>query len=179
MNLTPGPEQIIQTFVGTPSEAVRLCSVQVDVTKTFQMSTSAVITVPAPACHTIQSLISCAAALYPGPVLIVDIGGELYIQFDATIWFTVELDDNSVVLLDQTVTVQGDLGPAADVKVVPPLPAPALSCVNAGVNPGGISVFGQIQVAAFSVGACELKSVKVVLDPDVPNPVDDPLDPVS
>lgn len=177
-NLTPGPEQIIQTFTGTPTQSVRLCSVQVDVTKTFQTSTSGVITILAPLGTTIQTLISCAATIFPGPVTIVTIAGELYIQFNATIWFTVQLNNNSVVLLSQTVTVQGDLGPAADVKVVPPLTTPTLTCINTGLNPGGVSVFGQIQVAAFNVEACELKSVQVVLDPDVPNPVDNPIDPI-
>lgn len=179
MNLIPGPEQIIQNFTGTPSKSARLCSVQVQVTKTFQVSTSTVITVPAPPGRTIQSLIASAATIYPGTVTVVTIAGHLYIEFNATIWFTVRLDDSSMILLSQTVTVQGDLGLASDVKVVPPLPTPTLSAINTGVTSGGVSVFGQIQVAPFNVKVCELKSVKVVLDPDVPNPVDDPIDPLD
>jgi len=179
MNLTPGPETILQDFSGTPSQAVRLCSVQVSVTKSFLESLSAVITIPAPQGHTILNLISCAATIYPGAVSVVVIGGELYIEFNATIWFTVELDDHSVVVLSQTATVQGDLGAETDVKVVPPLPTPSLSSTDTAVGPGGENVSGKIQVAAFDVETCELKSVKVVLDPDVPNPVDDPIDPMN
>ena len=179
MNLTPGPEEVVQTFTDPLSEAVRLCSVQVEVTKAFQVSTSAVISILAPVGRTIQVLVSCVATIFPGTVTVITTAGELFIEFNATIWFAVKLDDNSVVILQQTVTVQGDLGLAADVKVTLPLPTPVLSCTSTGINLGGVSVFGQIQIAAFDVLTCELKSAKVVLDPDVPNPVDIPIDPIS
>jgi len=179
MNLTPGPEEIIQTFSGTPHEALWLCSVQVAVTKTFVLSTSAVITILAPTGRTIAVLHGSASTIYPGVVTTVTIAGELYIQFSATIWHTVELDNHNVVVVSSAVTVQGDLGLASDVKVVPPLPTPVLTATGTGVDTGGVSVHGQIQVAAFDVGTCALKSVKVVLDPDVANPVDDPIDPVD
>lgn len=178
VNLTPGADSFLQTFAGTPSSAVRLCSVEVLVTKSFQATTSGVITVAAPAGRTIQQIISCAATIFPGTMQIVDVAGTLEVQFNATIYFTVLLDDNSVVLLQATRTVQGVLGPTNQIKVTAGgCTTPTLTCTGTGITPGGGSVFGQIQIGPFTCQTCQLKSVKVVLDPDVPNPVGNPIDP--
>lgn len=178
VNLTPGPDQMLQSFLGSPNESVRLCAVQVKVTKNFDATTSDVITVSAPSGYTIIGLHGCTATIYPGTIQAVDVAGTLEIQFNASIFFMVELDDHNVVMLSDTITVQGVLGPTADIKVTAGgIGTPSLACAGAGIDPGGVSVHGQITVGAFSVITCQFKSVKVVLDPDVLNPVDDPIDP--
>lgn len=178
VNLTPGTDTFLQSFTGTPSSSVRLCSVEVLVTKSFQATTSDVITVSAPAGRTVQQIISCAATMYPGAMQIVNVGGTLEVQFNTTIYFAVLMDDNSVTLLQATRTVQGVLGPADQIKVTPAgCTTPTLSCTGTGISPDGTSVFGQIQIGPFTCETCQLKSVKVVLDPDVANPVDNPIDP--
>jgi hypothetical protein len=169
---------MIQNFVGVSSQAVRLCSVQVNVTKSFLTSTSNVITIPAPTGLTITNLISCAAAIFPGTIQVVDVAGTLEVQFNASIFFTVQLHNNNVILLSDTITVQGVLGPTSEVKVTSGgCTVPTLSCINSSIGPGGASISGQIQVGPFTCETCQLKSVKVVLDPDVPDPVGPPIDP--
>jgi len=178
VSLTPGSDEFLQSFTNVPSQSVKLCSVMVKVIKNFSTTTSDVITVDAPEGRTIQELVSCTATIYPGTVEIVDVAGTLEVQFNATIWFTVLLDDGNVVLLSSTRAVQGVLGPSAEIKVAEDgCDIPTLTCVSTGVDPEGVSVHGQIEVSEFSCITCQYKSVKVILDPDVADPVGDPIDP--
>lgn len=176
-DLIRGPDRIISEFTGTPHEAVRLCSVQVRVGKTFQPTSSGILTTaPAPP-RTVTSVATCVATIYPDGIHIVEIGGVVLARFSATIWWVVGLDNSSMAVLWTAVTVQGDLGPSGQMKVIPASwTVPALTCTGVGIGPGGAYVTGVLQVGAMSCGVCENKSLKTALDPDDPHPVQDPID---
>lgn len=178
LELLIGEDELLQTFEGTPNQSVRLCSVQVRVTKNFLETTSDPITINAPEGRTIEEIVGTEASVYPGDVDIVEIDGILYVEFNASIWIAVCLDDDSCVMLSDTITVQGEIGPSDEIKVVNgEIPEPHLECIDCAVDPGGASVTGKIRVPSFEVVTAQLKSVKVVLDPDVVDPVGDPIDP--
>lgn len=179
VDLVRGPEEYINTFTATPNSAVTLCDVQVDAVKTYLTTLSGTLTAfPTPP-RTVASIITCFANIYPGSIQVVQAGGNVYLQFNATLWWVVQQDDASVALLSNTVLVQALIGPTGQIKVVPgSWTIPSLTCVNPAIGAGGTSVTGNIQVGPMSVDVCEDKSVTVVLDPEVPDPVGDPIDPL-
>ncbi len=80
-------------FTATPNESVLLTAVPLNVQKHFSAAVSDLITIDAPAGSTITDLLSAHANMYPGGMTISEVSGNYVLEFKATIFFTVEIDN--------------------------------------------------------------------------------------
>jgi hypothetical protein len=167
--IIPSTESIQRrTFSGTPSESVLLTSVPLNVEKQFAAATSELLTINAPAGRTIASIVSVFANMYPMGMTISELSGNYVLQFNATINFTVTLDDANTVILSNTIGVIGEIGSVADIPIVPapPATAPVIGTSDTGIVSGGSAVEGKITVGAFTMNVTQLMELHVVIDPD-------------
>lgn len=169
MIITPTGSVEKRTFTGTPTQSVFLSKVSLHVKKQFAASTSDSLTVDSPVGNTVVTLLNAHANMYPGSMTIVDEGGNYVVKFQATVFFTVELNDGNIVLLSNTIQVTGTLGLVADTPVPPTVPTvlPVIGCTDTGITAGGASVYGKITVGAFNVEVVQLSDLNVVVDPDL------------
>ncbi len=156
-------------FVATPVESVLLTAVPLNVQKSFSASVSDLITIDAPAGSTITELLSAHANIYPGGMMVSEVSGNYVLQFRTTIFFTVEIDNGNVILLSNVIDVVGEIGPVADIPVIPtpPVTAPVIGTSNTAISPGGTSVVGTITVGAFNMNVTQLMSLNVVINPEI------------
>lgn len=169
MIITPTGSVDKRTFTGSPTQSVFLSKVALHVKKQFAAATSDSLTVASPVGCTVVTLLNAHANMYPGSMSVVEDGDKYAVKFQATIFFTAELNDGNIILLSNTIQVLGTLGLIADTPVSPKIPAvlPVISCSDTGITAGGGSVYGKITIGAFDVEVVQLSDLNVVVDPDL------------
>ena len=170
--ITQRTDHSLTPISGAPTDYVTLGAVEIKVTKSFDPTTSSKITLNSPSGENIINLINTTTTIYPGTVQIIDVSGMLYIEFNVRIFFNVECASGLVTLLSDTITVQGELGKAGEVRPISStIKVPTTKAINTGFTES--TVYGDIHVGTFSCDICKLKSVKVMIDPT--NSTNDPL----
>lgn len=157
-------------FVGTPSESVLITAVPLNVQKHFPATVSDFVIIKAPPGSRITKLFGVHANMYPGGMAISEVSDKYVLEFKTTIFFTVEINSDYVMLLSDAIDVVGEIGPAADIPVppAPPATAPVIGVSDAAISSSGDSVVGKITVDAFEINATQLMSLNVVINPDIP-----------